>query len=75
MAKNEWTEDDYNRLKKAIGLGAIKVKYADKEVNYPSLNDMRNLLAEMAVSLGYNNLDSNKYYGEFNKGLGNEHCR
>lgn len=64
-----YTIDDYNRLKKAIALGAIKVKYADKEVNYPSLADMRNLLAQMAAELGLINTNDNRRFGEFSKGL------
>lgn len=35
-----WIQDDLDALKDAIKTGARKVKYADKEVEYRSLDEM-----------------------------------
>ena len=46
-----WTQTDLDDLDAAIALGALKVKYADKEVTYRSLSEMRELRREMARQL------------------------
>ncbi len=65
----EFTEAQYIALKTAYGQGVKRVKYADKEVEYPSLKEMKALLAEMALELGYTTAGRGRTYGEFNKGL------
>jgi len=35
-----YTQDQYKALTDAIAMGALKVKYADKEVEYRSIGDM-----------------------------------
>ena len=47
-----YTAEQIAALKAAIALGAKKVKYADKEVDYRSLQEMHNLLAEMLAETG-----------------------
>lgn len=47
-----WTQADIDALKVAIKSGTLRVKYADREVTYHSLTDMRSLLAEMVADVG-----------------------
>jgi hypothetical protein len=35
-----WTQTDLDKLEAAIATGARRVKYADKEVEYQSIDDM-----------------------------------
>lgn len=46
-----WTQADVTALEEAIALGATKVKYADKEVQYRSLAEMMALRRRMAAEL------------------------
>jgi hypothetical protein len=69
MAVPTYTEQQYITLKNAIAQGTKRVKYADKEVEYQSLEAMRNLLEEMAVELGYKKPGGGRHYAEFSKGL------
>lgn len=39
-----WTQTDVDKLKAAIAQGATKVKFADREVTYRSLDEMRETL-------------------------------
>lgn len=39
-----WTQSDIEKLKAAIAQGATKVKFADREVTYRSLAEMRETL-------------------------------
>jgi len=59
-----WTQQDYDNLKAAIATGTKKVKYADKEVEYRSLADMKQTLADIADELGLTaNMSRKKYAG------------
>lgn len=59
-----YTPDQIAALQAAIALGAKKVKYADKEVDYRSLQEMRDLLAEMLAETGAAPArERRKYYG------------
>lgn len=71
MAQPLWTQADYDALKAAIALGALRVEYADKRIEYRSLNDMKRLLEEMANDLGLNADVKNRRrrIGNFSKGL------
>ena len=42
-----FTQSDLDALNDAIALGALKVKYADREVTYRSLSEMRDIRREM----------------------------
>jgi hypothetical protein len=47
-----YTQDQYTALVDAISQGVTKVKYADKEVEYRSLDDMLRLKKLMETELG-----------------------
>lgn len=67
-----YTIDQYNALTAAIAQGALKVKYADKEVEYRSLDDMLKLQQIMANDLGLNGDNtktSGRFYGQFSNGI------
>jgi hypothetical protein len=42
-----FTSTDVQRLEQAIASGTLRVKYADREVTYQSLEAMRSLLRQM----------------------------
>lgn len=63
----QWTEADYEALKKAIAQGALRVQYQDKSVTYHSLAEMRAILLMMEKELGLKS-SSGRLYGEFSKG-------
>jgi len=69
MAEPLYTDEQYLKLKSAIAQGTKRVKYADKEVEYQSLTEMRNLLSAMAIELGYKKPGGGRTYAEFNKGF------
>lgn len=71
MAQPLWTQADYDSLKAAIALGALRVEYADKRIEYRSLNDMQRLLEQMANDLGLNDGVGNRRrrIGNFSKGF------
>lgn len=48
----DWTEDDLKAIKAAYAQGAYRVKYADKEVEYRSLAEMKQIISEMESCLG-----------------------
>lgn len=43
-----WTQTDLDRLDRAIAQGALRVSYADRTVQYHSLEDMLRLRDRMA---------------------------
>lgn len=47
-----YTIEQYNALTAAIAQGVNTVKYADKELEYRSLEEMRSLKEEMEAELG-----------------------
>jgi len=42
-----WTQDDIDVLKAALRTGVKRVRYTDREVEYQSLGEMRELLGQM----------------------------
>lgn len=44
-------QDDIDALRSAINLGAKSVKYADKEIVYRDLDEMRDILAGLEAQL------------------------
>lgn len=46
-----FTQTDIDALKKAIGTGALRVRFVDREVTYRSLEEMRKTLAMMQADL------------------------
>lgn len=66
-----FTQEQYSALIEAIALGATKVQYGDKVVEYRSLDDMRRLANEMAKQLGLVlpfGSGSNRRTGEYHPG-------
>jgi hypothetical protein len=66
-----WTENDLVVLEKAIAQGATRVKYADKEVEYRSLQDMLIIRQQIIEELfpGVNDLPPGRKFGTFDKGI------
>ncbi|MBV7529027.1 phage head-tail joining protein [Chitinophaga sp. sic0106] len=64
-----FTIDQYNLLVNAIAQGAKRVKYADKEVEYASLDDMLRLKSAMEVELGIKKGGIKTSLAAFSKGL------
>lgn len=65
-----YTSEQLSTLESAIAQGVTKVKYADKEVEYRSLDDMIRLRNLMRQELGMSGgIASRRKLGEFSKGL------
>lgn len=64
-----FTTDQYNRLTEAISLGALQVKYADKDVTYRSLNEMLTLKNLMEKDLGTASGGIKTTFAKFSRGL------
>lgn len=64
-----YTLEQYTALQAAIAEGALTVRYADKSVQYRSLDEMMRILKLMATELGLNsNNDGGRRYASFSKG-------
>lgn len=46
-----WTQTDVDKLKAAIALGALRVSYADRDVTYRSLEEMRQTLGMLEAEV------------------------
>lgn len=46
-----WSQTDIDKLKASIAQGATKVKFADREVTYRSLAEMRETLRIMQIDV------------------------
>ena len=46
-----WTQTDVDKLKKAMAQGALRVRFADREVTYRSLDEMQATLRMMAADV------------------------
>ena len=65
-----FTQDQLTKLEQAIALGALKVRYSDKEVVYQSLNDMCAIRDMMRRELGIvTSADGARVAMGFSKGL------
>jgi len=65
-----YTMEQYSALQAAIAEGALTVRYADKSVQYRSLDEMARILKMMATELGLNaNNDGGRRYASFSKGF------
>lgn len=62
-----YTQDQIEALEKAIAEGVLSVQYADKRVQYRSLDEMIRILNMMKTSLGQGR--PRRVYGEVTKGL------
>ena len=63
-----YTVDQYNILIDAISQGALRVKYADKEVEYRSLDEMNRIKKAMEKDLSITQKPSVRY-AQHSKGL------
>jgi len=69
MACTKYTIEQYNSLTEAVALGATKVVYGDKTVEYRSLDDMIRLQMLMEACLfPQNNKNNGRKYVSFSKG-------
>ena len=68
-----YTIEQYNALSEAISIGALKVEYSDKKVEYRSLSDMLRIQALMVGELGLNTNKTynGRKYASFSNGMGN----
>lgn len=64
-----FTQDQLDALDAAIAGGTKRVKYADKEVEYPSLADMLRLRKIMQEELGLAKNVITEQYASYNKGV------
>ena len=64
-----FTRENLAALEQAIATGAKRVKYADKEITYNSLQDMLALRGLMRKDLGITSTDSGRRYASTSKGL------
>lgn len=64
-----FTLEQLAALEAAIAQGAKRVKYADKEVEYPSLKDMLMLRDQMRAELEQVEPSSKTKFADFNKGV------
>ena len=64
-----FTIEQYNTLTEAIASGSLSVKYADKEVTYRSLKEMKEILGMMRTDVFPSSTQSRRKYAEHSKGL------
>lgn len=64
-----WTLDDIATLEKAIAQGTLRVQYADKLIEYRTLNDMLRTLDIMRKDLGVAPKNAGRKFAEHSKGL------
>lgn len=64
-----FTQDQLDKLEAAIAQGSLRVKYADKEVTYRSLDEMLKIRNLMRESLGLIDSSGRRVVMGFSKGL------
>lgn len=64
-----FTIQEYEKLCESIAIGATKVKYSDKEIEYRSLSDMRSLKNEMEAELFPSQNRQKRKYAEYVRGF------
>jgi hypothetical protein len=69
MSQTNFTDDQLKKLEAAISTGALTVRYADKTVQYRSLNEMLQVREIMRKALGYVTGQSGRIKLEHDKGL------
>lgn len=69
MAETTWTTADLEALEKAIASGALSVQYADRRVQYRSLDEMLKIRDLMRKALGKTDPSGGRIFTKFGKGL------
>lgn len=69
----DFTQDQYDRLCRAIAMGAKTVKYGDEEVTYNSMDEMLRLRDIIAADLGLG-LPIVRVFAKTDRGLHGSHC-
>lgn len=64
-----WSQEDLAILEKAIVQGTLRVQYADKLIEYRSLNDMMRIRDVVRKELGLVNPNSGRRFAQHSKGL------
>lgn len=64
-----WTTEQLAAVEEAIASGANRVKYADREVTYNSLDDLLRLRDRMRREMGLADGSQSRRYASFSKGL------
>lgn len=64
-----FTLEQYEILNKAIGEGALEIKYGDKWIKYRSLTEMLAIKAEMEKDLGLNKIKGGRTFSSYSKDL------
>jgi len=64
-----WTTDDLAKLESAFAQGTLRVQYADKLIEYRSLNDMMRLLDIIRKELGVVPKNAGRKFAQHSKGL------
>ena len=64
-----WTQDDLTKLEAAIAEGARRVRYSDKEVEYRTLREMKEIRDDIRAELGLTDASNRRRYADFSKGL------
>lgn len=66
-----YTLTQLDLLNAAIAQGVTKVTYADKTVEYRSLNEMYRIKSEMMLELGLTKPNSGRRFADYRSGLNN----
>lgn len=69
MTQSNFTDAQLKKLEEAISTGALTVRYADKTVQYRSLEEMLRIREIMRKALGYVTGQSGRIKLEHDKGL------
>lgn len=64
-----YTSEQYNALTSAIAQGALRVKYGDKEVEYRSLAEMKQIKRDMESELFPDISSNGRTFASFSKGI------
>jgi hypothetical protein len=66
-----WTKADLDELDAAIVSGALKVKYADREITYQTIPDMirARALIERKIAIDQGEASSGRRFAAFSKGM------
>ena len=64
-----YTNEQHSALTAAIAQGALRVKYADKEIEYRSLDEMQRIKREMEAQLFPTRVNSGRAFASFSKGI------